>query len=86
MKSWCLPDDTVEAVLEPLEGLGAGDLVVGAEGGLAAAALGDVLTRAGPIKVSLSLPLPSFHFWFDCRALTCSSRSPYRRYQYRGRT
>lgn len=56
MKSWYLPDDTVEAVLEPLEGLGAGDLVVGAEGGLAAAALGDVLTRTGPIKVSLSLP------------------------------
>lgn len=83
MKSWYLPDDTVEAVLEPLEGLGAGDLVVGAEGGLAAAALGDVLTRAGPFKVSLSSP---FHIIFDGGALTCSSRSPYRRYQYRGRT
>ena len=63
MKSWYLPDDTVEAVLEPLEGLSAGDLVVGAEGGLAAAALGDVLTGTGPIKVSLSLPPPLFHFF-----------------------
>lgn len=45
----CLPDDTVEAVLEPLDGLGLVDLVVGADGGLAAAALGDTLTGAGPI-------------------------------------
>lgn len=43
-----LPDDTLEAVLEPLDGLGLVNLVGGAELGLAASALGDALTRAGP--------------------------------------
>lgn len=43
-----LPDDTVEAVLEPLHGLGLVDLVVGTDGGLRAAALGNTLTGAGP--------------------------------------
>lgn len=51
MKSWCLPDDTVEAVLEPLDGLVVVDLVVDTDLGLAAAALGDVLTGTGPIQV-----------------------------------
>ena len=45
-----LPDDTVEAVLEPLHGLGAVDLVVDTDGGLAAATLGNTLTGAGPIR------------------------------------
>lgn len=45
-----LPDDAVEAVLEPLDGLVLVDLVVGADGGLAAAALGNTLTGTGPTK------------------------------------
>lgn len=45
-----LPDDAVEAVLEPLDGLVLVDLVVGADVGLAAAALGNTLTGAGPIS------------------------------------
>ena len=69
MKSWYLPDDTVEAVLEPLDGLTLGDAVVDTDLGLAAAALGDVLTGTGPIKVSLSLfHFIAFHlilFWTD---------------------
>lgn len=48
-----LPHNTVEAVLEPLDGLTRSDLVGGTDLGLAAAALGDVLTGTGPIKVSL---------------------------------
>lgn len=45
-----LPDDTVEAVLEPLHGLGLVDLVAGTDGGLRAAALGNTLTGAGPSR------------------------------------
>lgn len=79
-----LPDDAVEAVLEPLDGLVLVDLVVGADGGLAATALGNTLTGAGPIaKIVNCVPR-----WGGrvCGALTCSSRSPCRRYQYPGRT
>lgn len=43
-----LPDNTVEAVLEPLDGLVGVDLVVDTDAGLAATALGDTLTGAGP--------------------------------------
>lgn len=43
-----LPDDAVEAVLEPLDSLVLADLVVDADGGLAATALGNTLTGAGP--------------------------------------
>lgn len=50
-----LPDDTVEAVLEPLHGLSLVDLVAGTDGGLRAAALGNTLTRAGPGKDKLSV-------------------------------
>ena len=46
-----LPHNTVEAVLEPLDGLVVVDLVVDTDLGLAAAALGDVLTGTGPIQV-----------------------------------
>lgn len=45
-----LPDDTVEAVLEPLHGLRLVDLVASTDGGLRAAALGNTLTRAGPSR------------------------------------
>lgn len=43
-----LPDNTVEAVLEPLDGLVLVDLVVGTDVGLSTAALGDTLTGTGP--------------------------------------
>ena len=43
-----LPDDTLEPVLEPLDGLLLVDAVGGADAGLAASALGDTLTRTGP--------------------------------------
>ena len=52
-----LPDDTIEAVLEPLDGLVLVDAVLGADTGLAAAALSDTLTRAGPIIPGQSLKL-----------------------------
>lgn len=48
-----LPNNAVEAVLEPFDGLDLGDFVVGADGGLAATALGNTLTRAGPGKKKL---------------------------------
>jgi len=52
----CLSDDTLESVLEPLDGLVAVDLVVGTDGGLASATLGNTLTRTGPISfVSLGV-------------------------------
>lgn len=44
-----LPDDAVEAVLEPLDRLALGDLVVGADGGLAATTLSDTFTGTGPM-------------------------------------
>lgn len=45
-----LPDDTLEPVLVPLNGLVLVDLVVGADLALGAPALGNTLTRAGPVK------------------------------------
>ena len=50
-----LPDDTVEAVLEPLDGLVLVDLVVDTDGGLAAAALGNTLTGTGPKENQVSI-------------------------------
>ena len=53
-----LPNNAVEAVLEPLDGLVLVDLVVDTDGGLAAAALGNTLTGTGPIeKLSDLFPL-----------------------------
>jgi len=43
-----LPDNTLEAVLEPFDGLSLSDTVAGTDLGLAAAALGDTLTRTSP--------------------------------------
>lgn len=43
-----LPHDTLEAVLEPLDGLLLGDAVGGADAGLAPPALSDTLAGAGP--------------------------------------
>lgn len=48
-----LPDDALEAVLVPLDGLGLVDLVGGADLGLAAAALGNTLTGAGHADVEV---------------------------------
>jgi len=48
-----LPDNAVEARLEPLDGLVALDLVAGTDGALAAAAAGDALTRAGHAAVEV---------------------------------
>jgi hypothetical protein len=44
-----LPDNSLEAVLEPLDGLGLGDTVAGTDVSLSASTLGDTLTRTGPI-------------------------------------
>lgn len=52
-----LPNNAVEAVLEPLDGLGLGDLVAGTDARLAAATLGNALTRAGPNKKHTSVSL-----------------------------
>jgi hypothetical protein len=57
-----LPNDAVEAVLEPLDGLVLVDLVVDTDGGLAAAALGNTLTGAGPIE-NIVRPVP---VWAGC--------------------
>lgn len=46
-----LPDDSLEPVLEPLDGVGLGDLVGVADLGLRAPALGDTLTGAGPVEL-----------------------------------
>ena len=48
-----LPDDTVEALLEPPGGLIAGDAVASAELALAAAAAGDALAAAGHAAVEV---------------------------------
>jgi len=48
-----LPDDSLEAVLEPFDGLITLDLVVGANRGLAAATLGNTLTRTGHAGVEI---------------------------------
>lgn len=50
-----LPNNSVETVLEPLDGLGLVDTVAGTDPGLAAAALGNALTRTSPIKFNLSV-------------------------------
>jgi hypothetical protein len=52
-----LPDDAVEALLEPPDGLSLGDAVAGTDAGLAAAALGDTLTRAGPVLYCVRMVL-----------------------------
>jgi hypothetical protein len=44
----CLSDDTLESVLEPFDNLILLDLVCGTNRCLAAATLGNTLTRAGP--------------------------------------
>lgn len=44
-----LSDNSLEAVLEPLDGLALGDLVAGTDMGLGASTLGDTLTRTSPI-------------------------------------
>lgn len=61
-----LPDDTVEAVLEPLDGLGIVDAVVDTDLGLAAAALGDVLTGTGPVE-NQSVSSSHFEVFCGCR-------------------
>ena len=48
-----LPHNTLEAVLEPLDGLGLGDTVVDTNVGTSTAALGDTLTRTGPENMSV---------------------------------
>lgn len=48
-----LPDDALEALLEPLDGLLALDLVVGPDLGLHAAAAGDALAGAGHAAVEV---------------------------------
>lgn len=80
-----LSDNSLEAVLEPLDGLALGDLVAGTDMRLSAATLGDTLTRTGPIFVS-SFPCTNRLHSLAIVALTCSSRSPFRRYQYQGHT
>ena len=49
-----LPDDAIEALLEPADGLLAGDAVAGTDPALAAAALGDALTGAGHAAVEVN--------------------------------
>jgi len=49
----CLSDDTLESVLEPFDGLVAVDLVVGTDGGLASATLGNTLTRTGHADIEV---------------------------------
>lgn len=44
-----LSDNSLEAVLEPLDGLALGDFVAGTDLRLGASTLGDTLTRTGPI-------------------------------------
>lgn len=48
-----LSDDTIEALLEPFDGLVTVDAVAGADSALAAAAAGDTLTRAGHAAVEV---------------------------------
>lgn len=48
-----LSDDTLEAVLVPLDGLGLVDAVGSTNLGLCAATAGDTLTRAGPKGLSV---------------------------------
>lgn len=54
-----LPHNTLEAVLVPLDGLVAVDLVRGTDSGLGSATLGDTLTWAGPAQNVSTLSLPS---------------------------
>lgn len=54
-----LPHNTLEAVLVPLDGLVAVDLVRGTDSGLGSATLGDTLTWAGPVPDVSTLSLPS---------------------------
>lgn len=48
-----LPHNTLEAVLEPLDGLVLGDAVIDTNAGVGATALGDTLTRTGPNILSI---------------------------------
>lgn len=48
-----LSDNSLEAVLEPLDGLALGDLVAGTDMGLGASTLGDTLTRTGHAAVKV---------------------------------
>lgn len=78
-----LPHDTLESVLVPLDGLVAVDAVGSADAGLAAPALGDTLTGAGPDGMLVSAPTATL---VVLKIRTCSSRSPCRRYRSQGRT
>lgn len=71
-----LPHDTLESVLEPLDGILGGDLVALADLALTPSPLRDTGTGAVPVVlVSQRSSLSKFS------VLTCSSRSPFRRYQ-----
>jgi len=50
-KSKCLPHNTLEPVLEPLDGLTLVNAVGGADAGLGAPALGNALAWAGPVNM-----------------------------------
>lgn len=54
-----LPDDTLESALEPLDGLVTLDLVRRSDVSLAAATLGNTLTRTGPTIVN-AIPIPMY--------------------------
>lgn len=54
-----LPHNTLEAVLVPLDGLVAVDLVRGTDSGLGSATLGDTLTWTGPAQNISNLSVPS---------------------------
>lgn len=54
-----LPHNTLEAVLVPLDGLVAVDLVRGTDSGLGSATLGDTLTWTGPAQNISNLSLRS---------------------------
>lgn len=53
-----LSDNSLESVLEPLDGLVTLDLVGRSNMGLAAATLGNTLTRSGPTNLSIAVQDP----------------------------
>jgi hypothetical protein len=55
-----LPDNSLEPAFVPLNRLGLGDFVGGADLGLASSALGDTFTRAGPEIVSWLIRIGKF--------------------------
>ena len=81
------PDNTLEPILEPFDGFCLVDAMAGSDLGSGSPPLCDSLARSRPdtVPVISKVLLEGSIKQLQARGLTCSSKSPCRRYQWRDR-